>query len=53
LAQRALRLGFAGTPKFSVPALEALAGSAHAVQAVFTKPDRPAGRGRHARVSPV
>jgi len=53
LAQRALRLGFAGTPKFSVPALEALAGSEHAVQAVFTKPDRPAGRGRHVQVSAV
>ena len=48
-----MRLGFAGTPKFSVPALEALAGSEHAVQAVFTKPDRPAGRGRHVQVSPV
>jgi methionyl-tRNA formyltransferase len=53
LAQRALRLGFAGTPKFSVPALEALADSEHAVQVVFTKPDRPAGRGRHVQVSPV
>jgi methionyl-tRNA formyltransferase len=53
LAQRALRLGFAGTPKFSVPALEALAGSEHAVMAVFTKPDRPAGRGRHVQTSPV
>jgi len=48
-----LRLGFAGTPKFSVPALEALADSEHAVQVVFTKPDRPAGRGRHVQVSPV
>jgi methionyl-tRNA formyltransferase len=53
LAQRALRLGFAGTPKFSVPALEALADSEHAVAVVFTKPDRPAGRGRHVQVSPV
>jgi methionyl-tRNA formyltransferase len=53
LAQRALRLGFAGTTKFSVPALEALAGSEHAVQAVFTKPDRPQGRGRLVQVSPV
>jgi methionyl-tRNA formyltransferase len=53
LAQRALRLGFAGTPKFSVPALEALADSEHAVQVVFTKPDRAAGRGRHLQVSPV
>jgi methionyl-tRNA formyltransferase len=48
-----LRLGFAGTPQFSVPALEALAASEHAVQAVFTKPDRPAGRGRHVHSSPV
>jgi methionyl-tRNA formyltransferase len=53
LAQRVLRLGFAGTPKFSVPALEALAESEHAVQVVFTKPDRPAGRGRLVQVSPV
>jgi methionyl-tRNA formyltransferase len=53
LAQPALRLGFAGTPKFSVPALDALAGSGHLVRAVFTKPDRPAGRGRHVQVSPV
>jgi methionyl-tRNA formyltransferase len=53
LAQRALRLGFAGTPNFSVPALEALAASEHAVVAVFTKPDRPAGRGRHVQLSPV
>jgi methionyl-tRNA formyltransferase len=53
LAQRALRLGFAGTPTFSVPALEALVRSEHLVRAVFTKPDRPAGRGRHSQVSPV
>ena len=53
MAQRALRLGFAGTPKFSVPALEALADSEHAVHVVFTKPDRAAGRGRHLQVSPV
>jgi methionyl-tRNA formyltransferase len=53
LAQRALRLGFAGTPKFSVPALQALAESEHAVQVVFTKPDRPAGRGRLVQPSPV
>jgi methionyl-tRNA formyltransferase len=46
-------LGFAGTPKFSVPALDALADSEHALQVVFTKPDRPAGRGRHVQVSAV
>ena len=53
MARRALRLGFAGTPTFSVPALDALARSGHLVQAVFTKPDRPAGRGRRVQVSPV
>jgi methionyl-tRNA formyltransferase len=53
LAQRVLRLGFAGTPTFSVPALDALARSEHEVRAVFTKPDRPAGRGRHVQMSPV
>ena len=36
-----------------MPALDALAGSEHAVQVVFTKPDRPAGRGRHVQISPV
>jgi methionyl-tRNA formyltransferase len=53
LAQRALRLGFAGTPTFSVPALDALARSEHFVRALFTKPYRPAGRGRHVQPSPV
>jgi methionyl-tRNA formyltransferase len=48
-----LRLGFAGTPEFAVPALDALAASAHAVVAVFTREDRAAGRGQKLRVSPV
>ena len=52
-AQGALRLGFAGTPEFAVPALDALAASAHAVVAVFTREDRAAGRGQKLRVSPV
>jgi methionyl-tRNA formyltransferase len=47
-----LKLGFAGTPDFAVPALERLAGS-HRICAVFTQPDRPAGRGRAMRMSPV
>jgi methionyl-tRNA formyltransferase len=46
------RLGFAGTPKFAVPALEALHRT-HTVCAVFTQPDRPAGRGRSLHASPV
>jgi len=48
-----LRLGFAGTPGFAVPALDALARSAHTIEAVFTKADRPAGRGRTLQASPV
>jgi methionyl-tRNA formyltransferase len=47
-----LRLGFAGTPEFAVPALEVLA-AAHRMGAVFTQPDRPAGRGRSLHASPV
>ncbi len=41
-----MRLGFAGTPEFAVPALDALLRSRHRVLAVFTQPDRPAGRGQ-------
>ena len=51
--KRSLRLGFAGTPAFAVAALEALARSEHLLAAVFTRPDRPAGRGRRVRSSPV
>ena len=46
------RIGFAGTPEFAVPALAALAEVAE-VPFVLTQPDRPAGRGRKARASPV
>ncbi len=48
-----LRLVFAGTPVFAVPALQALLDSEHDVVAVYTQPDRPAGRGRKATASPV
>jgi len=48
-----LRLGFAGTPQFAVPALDALARSAHRLVAVFTQPDRPAGRGQGLHSSAV
>jgi methionyl-tRNA formyltransferase len=48
----ALRLGFAGTPEFAVPALEALR-KTHRICAVFTQPDRPAGRGQPMHQSPV
>lgn len=48
-----LRLVFAGTPEFAVPALEAVLASGHALCAVYTQPDRPAGRGRQLQASPV
>ncbi|MGH8442027.1 MAG: methionyl-tRNA formyltransferase, partial [Nevskiaceae bacterium] len=41
-----MRLAFAGTPDFAVPALDALVAAGHDVAAAFTQPDRPAGRGR-------
>jgi methionyl-tRNA formyltransferase len=41
-----MRILFAGTPDFSVPALQALIASSHEVVAVYTQPDRPVGRGR-------
>ena len=48
-----LRIIFAGTPEFAVPALQALLDSEHEVIAVYTQPDRPAGRGRKLTASPV
>jgi len=44
---------FAGTPDFAVPSLRALLASGHELAAVLTQPDRPAGRGRSPRPSPV
>jgi methionyl-tRNA formyltransferase len=48
-----LRIAFAGTPQFAVPALRALLASRHRVVGVLTQPDRPAGRGRELRASPI
>jgi methionyl-tRNA formyltransferase len=48
-----LRIAFAGTPQFAVPALKALLASPHRVVGVLTQPDRPAGRGRELRASPI
>jgi methionyl-tRNA formyltransferase len=48
----ALRIVFAGTPEFAVPALRACAARGE-VLAVYTQPDRPAGRGRQLQMSPV
>lgn len=48
-----LRIIYAGTPDFSVAALRVLIESPHKVIAVYTQPDRPAGRGRDLQMSPV
>jgi methionyl-tRNA formyltransferase len=48
-----LRLVFMATAGFAVPSLEALAHGRHALVRVYTQPPRPAGRGLHARPSPV
>ena len=48
-----LKIVFAGTPEFSLPPLQALLQSEHQITAVYTQPDRPAGRGRRLMPSPV
>ena len=48
-----MRIVFWGTPDFAVPSLSALLGEGHDVVGVVTQPDRPAGRGRELRASPV
>jgi methionyl-tRNA formyltransferase len=48
-----LKLVFAGTPDFAATALEALLTTRHQIVAVYTQPDRPAGRGRKVQFSPV
>jgi methionyl-tRNA formyltransferase len=47
-----MRLVFAGTPEFAVPALR-VAASTGGLVGVYTQPDRPAGRGRQLAPSPV
>jgi methionyl-tRNA formyltransferase len=47
-----LRVAFAGTPEFALPALAALR-SHHELIGVLTQPDRPSGRGRRLTASPV
>ena len=47
-----MRIVFAGTPEFAVPCLRAAASKGEVV-AVYTQPDRPAGRGRGLTPSPV
>ena len=48
-----LRICFAGTPTFAAAHLQALLKAGHHVVAVYTQPDRPAGRGKKLQASPV
>ncbi|WP_404359886.1 methionyl-tRNA formyltransferase [Methylotuvimicrobium sp. KM1] len=48
-----MKIVFAGTPEFAVPTLRMLIASSHQICAVYTQPDRPAGRGRQLKPSPV
>ncbi|MCF1427880.1 MAG: methionyl-tRNA formyltransferase [Shewanella sp.] len=48
-----LNIIFAGTPDFAARHLQALIGSHHNIIAVYTQPDRPAGRGKKLTPSPV
>ena len=50
---QSLRIVFAGTPDFAARHLAALLPSEHEVIAVYTQPDRPAGRGKKLTASPV
>lgn len=48
-----LKIIFAGTPEFAAASLAALLETEHRIVAVYTQPDRPAGRGRKLTPSPV
>ena len=48
-----MKIIFAGTPEFAVPALAALIAAGHQIVMVLTQPDRPAGRGMKLKPSPV
>ena len=51
--QYPVKLIFMGTPEFSVPSLERLVADGYDIAAVFTQPDKPAGRGKHLHEPPV
>ncbi|KGP64231.1 methionyl-tRNA formyltransferase [Legionella norrlandica] len=50
---KGLTIVFAGTPEFGLPCLDAIIQSRHHLRAIYTQPDRPAGRGRKLQESPV
>ena len=53
MSKPALRILFAGTPEFAASHLRGLLASRHQLVAVYTQPDRPAGRGKKLHASPV
>ncbi len=53
MSSDSLRIIFAGTPEFAVRSLAALLETRHEVVAVYSQPDRPAGRGRKLAPTPV
>ena len=50
---KGLNIIFAGTPEFAAAALQSCINSHHNIVAVYTQPDRPAGRGQKISYSPV
>lgn len=48
-----MKVIFSGTPDFAATALTAILASGHSARAVYTQPDRPAGRGQKLQFSPV
>jgi methionyl-tRNA formyltransferase len=48
-----MKIVFMGTPQAAVPSLERILSDGHSVAAVYTQPDRPAGRGNKIAFSPV
>ena len=48
-----MRIVFMGAPQFAVPALERLISGEHTVVAIYTQPDKPAGRGRMPSFPPI
>ncbi len=49
----ALRIAFAGTPDFAASHLSVLISNGHNILGVYTQPDRPSGRGKENKPSPV
>ncbi len=47
------RIIFMGTPEFAVPVLDALTRTSHEIVGVFTRADKPAGRGKQLQASPI